>query len=277
MEIVFIIFAGFVIALWLLVTIVTTTFHDIRLIHLDKQLRRHPHARRWRQKPVVSIVYESELSEASRLSILQSSYRKRKIIQDPSLAPDGLVLFMRGSDVLQRTAIRDAVVQFQYRQSTGFVEIIPRVTFPRTVRQFFAVYHDLALAPFIKLRSALGVAPTMSRWPIAVRTESVKRFRGIIYGTVRWVVQLTNLAVLLYVGYIGFALQQPDYLLAYGMAFGLWMVWAIGGHQQLSFRQKLAYFALLPASLGFFVWRCLVAPFSLLRLLLFVRSSRQMV
>ncbi len=276
METALIIIAGCILAISSIATIVGITIYDIHAIRLDKQFRRHPHARRWRNRPLVSVVIDGEPSVASLASIRRNNYRKVEIVADGQPVNGQLVLSLAPDAVIERTTISQAVRQFNNQASKSQVETIPVLQPPQTLRQFFHNYYLIASAPFIAVRTGLGIKQPYSPWPVIVRLQSAGMTRQTrLYIAFRWLTHIANLAVLLYVGYVAVVLYQPEFLLMYLAGFGLWMVWAISSYRYLSFGQKITYLLLAPASLIYFAFRCLTAPFRLKQYLRFITTRSQ--
>jgi hypothetical protein len=242
-EIIFLILCALVIGSWFIAIITLITLHDVKTINLEKALHRHPHARKWRgvTKLRAKLIY----SENDRF--------------------------------LSQTSVRFALSRFQADTTTRFVEIIPRLEFPETVSGFFAAYHEIALTPFIKVRAVADIMPNVRRWPLFTRQDHATNWRDTWYGAYVWLLHVTNLVLLLYVSYVAFGADQPDFLMAYMTAFGLWLAWSITNHPLLVWRQKIAYLLLAPASFGYFLWRVFVAPFAPLRKIPLVPTIRRVL
>ncbi len=248
-------------AVSLLATIVGITLHDVRLIKLDKEFRRHPHARRWRKRPMVSIVIDRKPSSACLASIRRSNYRKVEIVSNGSEVHGELLLSIASNTMIAQTALSQAARQFNANPSMPSFEIIPILESPQTIREFFRVYHTIALAPFVAARAGLGIALPNSSWPLMTNLHTTPMSRRTrLYLVLRWLAAVANLYTLVYAGYIAIILYQPEFLLMYLAAFGLWLLWAVSRYHQLRFRDKLIYLLLAPASLIYFVVRSFVTP-----------------
>jgi hypothetical protein len=276
MELVFIIIVGSILATSSIVIIVGITIHDIHAIRLDQQFSRHPHARRWRKRPLVSIVINGEPSTACAVSIRRSNYRKVEIIAAGRSIKGALIFSLAPDTVLDHSAISQAVKQFNNSLSKSQVEMTPVLRSPQTLRQFFHNYYVIASAPFIAVRAGLGIRQPYSSWPMIVRLQLADTTRWThLYIAFRWLTHVANLTVLLYVSYIAVVLYQPEFLLMYLAGFVLWMIWAIVRYRHLSFVQKITYLLLAPASLIYFAVRCLTAPFRLKQYLMFITTRSQ--
>lgn len=241
-ETYFLLFAAIVLSAWAVFVVIAITVADLRIIALEKALRRHPHARKWRG--------------VTRL-------RKQLVLHgDEKSVP--------------RMAVRLALARFQENPSTRFVEVLPRIAFPQTTRQFFAAYRMLALAPFVRLRAGTNIQPTNHLWPTFAQPNILKSQRNLHYAFAAWFLYAVNLTVICYVGFVAM-LGESSYLLTYIIIFTLWLAWSVCGYPAISARQKTAYLLLLPASLGYFLGRALVAPFSPLQRLRLINIRRRSV
>jgi hypothetical protein len=262
-ELVFLSLATIVLGGWIVLVITSITIADLRQIKLEKAFQRHPNSRKWRIKPLVSVIYNRQPTIESEASIRNGTYRNLTIMKSSGSRIRGLhILRINYSDILEKTALRDANVHLQYNESTRFVQIIPRLEFPQTMMQFFVAYHRIALAPFIRVRATFGIRPNDSFWPVLERKNLQPNQFEKYYAGAKWVVNATNLALFLYVANIAVILDQPDYLMAYMTAFGMWLAWSITNYPRLVLRQKLAYLLLAPAAFVYFLWRIMAAPFA---------------
>ena len=260
-DVSFLLFCLVFVAGWAIVAILALTLYDVRTIQLEKAVRQHPHARRWRNRPAISVVSSKTLSATAEQAIRHGTYRKVTFIDSGS----ELLLSMNGSEHLYKTALRHSVTRLQYNQKTRFVEIIPTLAFPETTQQFFEAYRAIALAPFIKLRAVLNIQPPRRRWPTLSHRQLTVTWREHYYALITWALLVTNALLFIYVGYIAIALGQPEYLLAYIIVFCLWLAWSIANHPHVSSWQKVAFLLLAPASLGYFLWRVFAAPLTSIR------------
>lgn len=263
-ELVFLVVGLTILGGWAMFVVIAITIHDIRSINLEKALRRHPHARRWRRRPMITINYDAIPSATSTQSLQQGGYRNIRIEEDGQAE---LSLQMGADDILHRLALRDANSYLQYRPTARFVEIMPQLAFPQTTRQFFAAYRTLALAPFVKVHAVMNTNTLARHWPVLLREHTLPTWRERFYTLAAWMIAVTHLLLFLYIGYVSTVAGQVHYLLVYLAVFGLWLLWSITSYPRLSVRQRLAYMLLAPASLGYFLWRIFAAPFALLWLL----------
>lgn len=230
--------------LWLLFVIIGITAHDVRLIRQDREYRRHTQARRWRKRPLVSIVYDDVPTQKSLSSIHSNQYSNLQIINSSHVVIGEIIVHLSADTVINRTAIRSAVRQYNYYPSQKNIELVPVLEQPKTLRQFFRTYQLIAVSPFIAVRSGLMISAIQSH----------------TYVSLRWIIQVANLLTLVYISYIAAALYQPEYLLLYLVGFSLWILFALFTYPGLSTSEKITYLLLAPATVGYFLVNSIVAP-----------------
>ena len=262
MELAFFVGAGTIGIAWLLITIIGVTIHDIRVVAFMREQRQHPHARRWRTRPLVSVIYADEPSDDQLSTIAKSNHKKHEIVKVGKKARGQMLLTLPNNDVLANDSLRNAVRKIQYYVSHRRVEIVPVFRSPQTITELFSLYKRLALLPFVSFREAMNITTAPSLWPVlSDKNTYVPTWRDTTYATTKWIVSVTNLAVLCYICFFAFMTAQPDLLLLYVAGFGLWMLWSIASYPYFSFTQKLTLFALSPISLWYFGYLALRAPF----------------
>jgi hypothetical protein len=262
MELVSILLCSAIASLIAVGVIAGISINDIRSIKLAKQLRLHPYSRKFRNRPLVSIITDKEPTEECLISIRRSNYKKIEIITDIVLAKGSYILSMSGDTVLERTAISQAVMKLNANPQTALIELVPTIKSPQTLHSFFTFYHQIVTAPFIHVRAGLDSYSTYTPRPIIIRpTGTLPMWRAYTYMSLRLLGKFANLSTLAYCVYIAVALLQPEFLLGYLLAFSLWTVWSLFSSRQLSLSQKITYSLLFPASLGYFVYRCAISPF----------------
>ena len=236
-EIMLLLIVAITLSAWTLFVISTLTVADLRTVALEKALRRHPHARKWRG--VTKLRAQLQLNGDEKL--------------------------------VSRPAMRFALARFQANPSTRFVEILPRVTFPQTTAQFFAAYRTFALAPFVKIRSIMSIRSSQ-QWPILTQPDIAKGRRERYYAVGVWLLSCINIVLLAYVCLIA-TLGETSYLLFYIGGFMFWLAWSICNYPGIAPTQKVVYLLLMPISFGYFLGRAAYAPLTALRLvrLLIVR------
>ncbi|HUO61974.1 MAG TPA: hypothetical protein VMT96_00795 [Candidatus Bathyarchaeia archaeon] len=266
---------GCVLAFAAIMTIIGTTVHDIRRIRLDKRFGLHPNARKFRRRPLISIIFAAtEPSEACLKSIRSNDYKKVEIIFNSLSAKGSLYLPFASSMIIDKTAISQAVRQFNDNARLRMVELIPISKKPRTIGQLFRVYHSIVAAPFIAVRSGFGVALRRTAWPAIYRPGSLSSdWLTRLYVSFRRLARIANYTTLLYFIYLAIVAGLPAYLLVYIGAFSLWLVVAIWLYEQFSFRRKILYILAAPVSYGYFIFYTIIMPFSFI----FVRIGNSLL
>lgn len=223
---------------WILFVVVMLTIADLRTIVLEKALRRHPHARKWRG--------------VTKLRARLNFHDNESLIRQP--------------------AMRFALARFQAKPSTRFVEILPLMIFPQTTAQFFAAYRIFALAPFLKVRGLMSIRSSQ-QWPILTQPDIAKTRWERYYAVGVWLLGCIHVVLLAYICLIAM-LGETSYLLFYIAGFGLWLAWSICNYPGIAPIQKVVYVLLMPVSFGYFLWRAIIAPFAPLRLLRLLVARR---
>jgi hypothetical protein len=245
--------------------LVGVSINDIAMIIKEKEYRRHPHAKRWRNRPLVSVIIPSDITDQTIKSITQNGYRKIELIHNDAHSPKGqLVLKISRDMILKKGVIRAAVHQFNGRPRLQRIELETTLSRPNTVRGFFAIYLQVIRSMFLKSRAGLGVYPKQSVYPTIIRSDIPPHWTTRLYQACSIASAFIAPAGFAYVYYIGFVLHQPDILmvaLAVGSAFMVFVLW---WNDQLSFKQKLTYMLLLPATIGFFIIAAFWRPLKML-------------
>lgn len=251
---------AFAAAIFLFV-VIGITMNDIRTVRLQHALRQHPYARKWRQRPTVSVVHPETLTDSSKAAVKHSSYRK--INMDDTNLSSELLLRIPRSAVIEQTAIMNAVQRFNDRPSKQTVELLPLLdTFPKTTITLFTSHHAMLSAPFAAMRAGYDISPVLSTFPRLDRHQAIGfSATTIVYDISRRLLHGVHLTFLTYIAYLALAASQPALLVMYISSFLLWAIWSIGSYPHLSFMQKIGYFALLPVSGIYFVYRLATAPF----------------
>lgn len=245
-----------------LVTIVGMTLGDIKAIRIEARLRQHPYSRRFRQRPLLSIVLNDNASDECIEAVKRSSYRKVEIVFYGEEPRGDLMLYLKRDTILEPDAITHAIRQFNNDHKLNAIELLPAFSKPQTVRQLFDLYRHVSLAPFISVRAVFHAVPLWSQWPIMIRKGTrPNTMRLYISRIFRWFALSMNALTLLYVGYIAVVLYEPLFLMMYLSGFCAWMILAIGTYPTFSRMQKVQYVLLAPVAFGYFLYLALKAPF----------------
>ncbi len=234
--------------------------HDFHAIKVERAYRHHPHARKWRQRPAVTVVGTDDTSA------LRRTYRKLRLSSTPAV--DGLTLHLPHGATLPPRGLPQAMHFFALYPKKSLA-LLPVITTPTATRQLFLSTYLLLAAPFALMRSGLALPPHRD-FPAVTHTT----VHGNGFAAASWAVSIAALYAWSYGTYVALFLQQAELLLGLLVAFAAWSLWAIGRYPFLGFRQKMFFVALLPAALPYFVWRLATAPLRL-PILLTVAYTRQ--
>lgn len=253
MEFILIIF-GIIFSISTIATVIGITMHDIKTARLEKQ----PFAYR----PLISIVVDDDISDKTFKSIKKNNYRNKEIVFVGEQPRGEAIVTLPSQSVLHRNAISRAARRLANDPRLDSIEIVPVLQPPQRLLQLLRLYVDIALLPFIGVRTAFGITKRKStRWPLLVRQKSSQHTaRTIIFRIFSWMTATINALFLVYVCYLAVWLSQPEFLMIYLTAFVIWMAMAIWQYEYFTLRQKLMYFLLLPTSFGAFVVLALYAP-----------------
>lgn len=250
-SIIFIIVIGIMIVLGI-------ALHDIRMIRSNKTRttkRRHT----W---PLVSVVVDENVSNACLESIRHNDYHNYEIVFSGEHTNGKFILTIRHNMMLDHAAIRRSVTILTNFPTWSYTEIKPVLPSPQKISELFRLYHAVALAPFISLRTAFAIPPNSHQlWPVLQRSQlSIHLWRSRMYHLVRWLIFVANAALVTYITYVAFAAAQPLFLITYLSAMTIWLVVCIMEYPHFSFPQKITYIVLSPVSYWYFFIYAIFAP-----------------
>ncbi len=235
--------------------IIGTMRHDIRSIRVAAAFRRHPYARKWRNRPIVTII-GGTLTQ-------KHTYRKIRIGDpSPELPPSNEVAaFIPQHVTISKLAISNAITVFNGSVSTTAVECYPIVQPARTIKDLFAMYYIFATSPFVAVRSGLGViTPDTGRPVISKHGPLMIGYADAVYLFFSWITKWINLFVFLSSLYLALILGHSGLFIIYLSGFSLWLSWAIVTYPDLPIKHKVGYLLLLPVSFVHFLYLILLAP-----------------
>lgn len=240
------------------------TLHDVREIRQDNEYRQHPYARKWRKRPLVSIVIDGHPTQACLQSIRSWHYRNVQIVSSGSPVDGDLILSMSPDTTIDKPTFLRAVRILNADASISKVELTPIIKYEETVRGLLSSYRLVATAPFTAARMGLGVSLPQSSLPVLARVQTAPlSIRSKLYLLLRWVVQIANISAVVFAIYLALAIHQPDILLLYMATFSFWLLWSIARYKQMTLGQKIGLLGLAPVSLGSFLYYCVSAPLRL--------------
>lgn len=229
-----------------------TVRHELQLIRIQTSVKRHPYARKWRNKPIVWIIG----------GVPNQRHNYRKIRRTNSLIARALLAAIIPKDaIIDRSAIKNAVQQFNDDPQLKLVEILPLMRTPHSIRELFLSYKLFAASPFVASRAGLGIDVTSGELPVAIRNESVPvSHMTFAYTLASWLAKLANLSILMYSLYLALVPGYALFFIIYIASFSAWLAWSIITYPHLRMSQKLAYLLLLPVSFVYFLFLVIVAP-----------------
>lgn len=238
--------------------IISIALHDFRTTRAkNKSIQR-----KRRQHPRIAVEVEENVSDACLASIKQSDYHNYEIIFFGEHTKSRFILSIHNNALLDPTAIRYNISILADFPKWDYIAIKPVLPKPQKISELFHLYHTVALAPFIPLRSAFKILPTPHQpWPILRRsTMPVRRLRSRLYRFICWLVLVINTVLISYITIVALATDEPLYLFIYLLVLLVWLVVCIVEYPHFSRNQKVIYTLLSPVSFWFFFAYALYAP-----------------
>lgn len=235
-----------------------TTLHEISLHKLSLAQKRHPHARRWRKRPFVTIVTQQPAKEIAK----QIGYRRSNIATVPTSDADFYLTLPAGLSVNKR-AFQQSVMRLNANNASQTALLLPVLSKPTSLSQMMVHFRTMLSAPLVQATSGLPVTATSDYHLISLRSKRSKKdycFIGL-----RLLFSIVNVGVIFYALYVAITLQRPELLVTYLSLFSLFTIWAIGSYPYLALNQKLGYFSLFPAAIPYLLSRALLQPFFILK------------
>jgi hypothetical protein len=248
------------IALGMVVVVVLTTgiaLHSIRAIRMQHAFAKHPHARRWRSKPLITVTTED--GEPTRhIVALRPQYRK--LVSNRENTDTDFLLWLPARTVLNPHDLPSSVRQFSYDPTLYSTPLLPVISTPQSLSEFLHAYSLIIGAPLAQARAGLFVDPVRSFPYIVNQSVSAPPYRTQLYAIYGWLFGVIALLVFLFAFHMAIVMNRPELLLAYLCGFSLWCAWAIGRYPYLALHTKILFILLFPTSLGYFLYRLFVAP-----------------
>ncbi len=245
------------IAVTTLLIIATCLFvADIRSIQTEKQYRLHPYARRWRRRPTISLVGTDSGAQ------LKDMRRHYKHMYDDC---DGELQLLHTNGILDPSKILPAVRRLDTAPIDSVV-LYPHMTKPQTLRDFMRTYIYILSSPLAETRAEIGARPT-GYHTVLVRSNAARRPIAILYELIAFIGSLAAIWGAAWSVFLAVTTPNTSLLLIVIALLAGWTLWSIGRYPCLSFAHKVWYAALLPAALGYIIYRSISMPFrSLFRL-----------
>lgn len=235
--------------------------YDLRQIKNERQSKRHPYAKRWRKRPVISLASEN----TTPIKQWRREYRKIREVKPGKPAIGDLVLYVPKNIEVVPGSIIKAVRDFNADDSLISIELPHPIKPTTALTEIFSHYHHMATWPIALLRMGLHIQPMFSQRAVLVRKSKYNR-SGIdtMYRILEWLVSFSLSFILIYITYTATALGESSLLFAYVAAGLAWAAWAIASYDGLSPAQRLGYIFLLPSVFIYFAIRIILAPLRIL-------------
>jgi hypothetical protein len=228
-------------------TLVGITLNDIILIRQQHQYKKHPYAKRWRHRPLISITGSSWQHVA---------YRKIEYIKIGQEPKGELVIHATNSTHLDKETISQVIWQFNAQPKLTQVTLASHLLPPATFTQLAKNYIHIASDIFRRSRAGIGIHSTANMQTITRRTSispsPLQLYWNGLYQFMAAVSAVLIPVTITYVIYIAFATRQPDMLAVVLGSFAIFMTASIWVHETATLKQKIFYSLLLPVTPGIF-------------------------
>ncbi len=253
------IFIGIVISI-VAMFLIGLTLYDIRIVEIEKQRKKHPHAKQWRQRPVLII---DALPDAIRT--IKKHYRNSYSINSAQVTNDTLLLTLPDRATVDKHSLLQAIRYLDIHPQLTSLAVVSSPKHPKTLGEFLHLYR-LSIATIIA-RARTGIGGGMassSPLPILTRQASTPprtsaRIWSYLYRTASYLATVTVPCILTYALYLAIIPHQLELLAICTAVFCLFVSIAIWSYEQLMLVNKLSYTLLIPATLIYFavlaVWR----------------------
>lgn len=248
----------------LVVILTGITRNDLRALRTERDYRCYPHARRWRERPTIA-------TSGKHAVALRRTYRKL-VTPDDNRSTDWL-LHIPDHLTIVPGELPATIRQFISNPAVSYVTILPAISTPMTLSELFRSSHLIITAPFALARSGLGIAPSSTHPYIINRSMQPARSRTKLYILLCLAVCAAMIAAIVIALKLVVLSQQPELFLVFLAGFAAWSLWSIGSYPHLSYRQKVYFAVLLPATLGYFVCCLVSTPVRLLARLIMPRGA----
>jgi len=237
-----------------LFVIVGMALDDIQDVKTKRAFKKHPHARKWRNRPQVDVVMGDNVSDGLLRSIRGNSYKKLRIADGTSHSSN-LRLTTTDDAQLGHTTVQESVKRLNANTKAQTVSFVPVIKMPVTTTKLFHTYTLLARLPFVSARSGFNIPSQFS-----VSKHDCEAPQLFIVATM--ILKWSNIALFMYGCYAAAVLNQPELILLYACILAFWLTWSILRYPYFSFAQKITLLILSPASFIYFVFLAIASPFS---------------
>lgn len=243
------------------------TLYDVRMIKREQRFRRHPYAKKWRQRPILWLYPTSAAFSTAELKDLRKLYRKivfREYIPEQR----GIVLALGSAAELRKDTLLAALRQLADTPDR-VIELIPAIQPAQSVGHLLGNYRVILATMVMKARSGLGVAPLSSLFPALIPVPPAKQGRTM--KTWNWLYHSSSfaLAIILpvfitYTLYLGTILHQPGLFFICTAGFTVFLTIALWSYDHLGAVQKIGYCLLMPATYPYFLLLAWLRPLKML-------------
>lgn len=238
-----IIFIGLIYLTVGIIALIGITLHDIRETVWLRRYRKHPHAKHYRERPMVFV--DSKGLSSAQLKSLRKYYRNLTLTTSGKYT-----LVLETPVALPKDALKNAILRLNSQPDLKSHELSSTLTPAETLSQLFENYRSIASDLFRKSRSGLRVYTADT--PIIQTSNIQQTGRDELYTLLATIIKLPLPLLLIWLSYMGIVVGVSELLLAGLLSFGLFMIAALWWHDQLTLKQKMSYALLLPITIWYF-------------------------
>lgn len=225
-----------------LVLLIGITIYELRMIAYRQDKQRHPHARRWRMRPVV-------FADVPTLALLKVHYRKLTNHQQTG----EYALNVRGQEEMSSEALLEALQLLILRPNQKSMSITPLLSSPQTFTQLMYAYRIILSTPLHAARIGLRIPASHTSSITLSRIEHIGSFSqrtfSSAYGLAAFLLKYITCLLAAYAIYIAFAVSQAEPLVLLLISYGIYSLHAIWSYPRITLTDRIAYSLLAPTSL----------------------------
>lgn len=223
-----------------LILLVGITLHEIRVIKYERDKQLHPYARRWRQRPIVSV-------DARNLPAIKHHYRN--ITQENQIGKYALKL-QKGANI-PRGELTNAVQFLEQHPHLASISLSEQANQIDTLPKLLTLYRTILSTPLHLARAGLYIPASASAPITLVATQEKTPLHTVwrtVYTTGATLLRYGTLLLVAYAFYVAFALAQPQLFMLITCAYFSYAFYAIWSYQHISLGDKVTYSLLAPVS-----------------------------
>lgn len=236
------------------------TLYDIRIVGIEKQRKKHPHAKRWRRRPTLIID-----ASPDTVRTIKKHYRNTYTIDDTRATNGELLLTLPVGVSVDKRSLLQSIRYLDIHPQLTSLEVATNLKHPKTVSEFLHLYRLIVATIIARARTGIGGGmASSSPLPMLTRRTNTPLRTSVqiwsyLYRTASYLITVAVPCILAYALYLAIIPHQLELLSVSTAVFCLFVGMAIWSYEQLTLVNKLSYTLLIPATLIYFallaVWR----------------------